>query len=70
MMADRLDGRGYVRARQAVGLHAGYDPCIHLFEQEIEMSTDRYQKSMDKLKELTVAQEVFAEQGVSITPQD
>lgn len=67
MMADRLDGRGYVRARQAVGLHAGYDPCIHLFEQEIEMSTDRYQKGMDKLK---VAQEVFAEQGVSITPQD
>lgn len=51
-------------------LHAGYDPCIHLFEQEIEMSTDRYQKGMDKLKELTVAQEVFAEQGVSITPQD
>ncbi len=34
------------------------------------MSTDRYQKSMDKLKELTVAQEVFAEQGVSITLQD
>lgn len=51
-------------------LHAGYDPCLHLFEKEIEMSTDRYQKGMDKLKELTVAREVFAEQGVSITPQD
>src|SRR5690606_16360745 len=55
MMADRLDGRGCVRVREAVELHAGYDPCILLFEQKIEMSTDRYQKGMDKLKELTVA---------------